>query len=355
MRFLTNLIFFFCYAPRPVHPPPPPVRPLVAPPPPVVPPPVQHENVPIPQLQEDSDDSSAAPHTPPSFEYDPLVEDPPFTTAHTTPVTTVTYASSTPISVSSQQGIPRLYPSFHSSNSSSSFSGFADSFVDKAQPILDPSPSRESIISQVPAPVDLTGPSRPIPSLPNRPFSPRGLSRIPRPVTPQPRGTSLPTCQPNLTSVSPSTACYTSTPIATQTSISLSQSSSSDIFTNTPSPPSLTPAPTITTSTTAPSTTEMLMPHLYDPYGHLALPPASSFSENLQRFYHLQHLREQEAQRLEAQAAALRNPLAARDSRLRPKPKKTGFFQSSEKLTKKPKNMSFATGLSNFLVTIAHC
>ena len=77
----------------------------------------------------------------------------------------------------------------------------------------------------------------------------------------------------------------------------------------------------------APSSSRTTIPDLLVPYGHLALPPGSNLYESFSRFYYFEQLREQEAQHLEAQAAALRNLLADRDSRLRPKPKRTELCQ----------------------------
>ena len=67
------------------------------------------------------------------------------------------------------------------------------------------------------------------------------------------------------------------------------------------------------------------MPCLCDSYGHFVY-PSRTLAERIQNFNRLERLRDQEASRLEAQAAALRNPMERRNPRLRPKPKKTGFF-----------------------------
>ena len=68
----------FCYAPRLAHPPPPPpLGPFVALPLTVVPPPIQLEHQAQPASNSDSDDSSPAPNTPPSFEYEPTAPEAP--------------------------------------------------------------------------------------------------------------------------------------------------------------------------------------------------------------------------------------------------------------------------------------
>ena len=320
----------FCYAPRLAHPPPPPPPgPLFVPPPPVVPPPTQLEHPAQPDPTSAHTASSPEPTTPPSFEYEPPAHEASLTTTHTTPFTTVTYTSSIPISnTSSQQGQPQIY-SFPSSNSSSSFSGFADSFVDRAQHILDPPSTCEFPLSQIPGPSSFLSSNKPFPSFSPRASISSGPSRIPRPITPTTRGNLSPSTHPHISPIPSPRPFHTSTPISSHSRISGSPILDSNTTVSfTLSPPSLTPAPPSDRTIDAPSASRTTIPDLYDPYGHLALPPTSNLSERISRFYQLEQLREQEAQRLEAQAAALRNPLAARDSRLRQKPKKTGFFQS---------------------------
>ena len=308
----------FCYAPR--RPVPPPLAPV--PRPPISPP--LHQELQFFHTEENIQDILCAPTLAPP----PLAPPATYTVATVPSVTAPTYSTfmttATPIITSHLD--PRVYPSSVSFNSSSSFSGFSDSFNEHAQPILDPPhPPKPSLI---PGPSSQTLSHIPHRSLPSPSYHRHSFSRIPRPITPTSRGRSTPPLAPQAMPMPPSYNSHTSTPIhSSQTSTVISSAhDTSDAFSTTPPP--LQPASMgPSTSTPSDSSHTPPMPDLYDPYGHI-VSSSDTLRDRIRRFNRLEYLREQEASRLKAEAAALRNPLASRDPRLRPKPKKTGFFSA---------------------------
>ena len=151
------------------------------------------------------------------------------------------------------------------------------------------------------------------------------MSRRPRPLTPTPRGFFLTHL---VSSSTPLQGFQTSTPIHSQPPSSVISPSQglSYASSNTPHHWNLYLQVLLYLLSVEHSDIP-LMQYLCDPYGHLVY-PSGTLVERIQTFNRLEPLRDQEASRLEAQAAALRNPTERHDPRLHPKPNKTVFFST---------------------------